>query len=385
MRNQNAEIIIKHKGRLFVFLVILAFFAVILTACGVKKVQVSAVTSGEVRLKDGKPLEISFSAEDTRAMSNYMLEGRFLHSGKTLYGSRHDESGDPYLCRMKYSAGQKGMYVRETEVIDAKTDAKYLLLDNGYLYYLREDRYTGNTSIVRVPAAMGSETKPETLYSESCDFLFRKNATLYFSDASGHLCSMPMTGGVVQSVVSDKKIYYPHLLTEDLLLFQDDADGESLHMRYLPTGFELKISNGRVLCYVVKDSKVWFLRAEESGSEKCRLCCADLNEFLHGFDPTARPDASFQFTIEESSESMGPLFSINGEHINASNYQTADLSDWRSLTDNAWEIGYRAACQYVSEDFEIFCDYNEEGLIEKMLFYEPSVKRRSDIELYKYS
>ena len=148
---------------------------------------------------------------------------------------------------------------------------------------------------------------------------------------------------------------------------------------------ELKISSGRVLCYVVKDSKVWFLRAEESGSEKCRLCCADLNEFLHEFDPTARPDAAFQFTIEESSESMGSLFSINGEHINASNYQTADFSDWRSLTDNAWEIGYRAACQYVSEDFEIFCDYNEEGRIEKMLFYEPSVKRRSDIELYKYS
>ena len=264
MRNRNA---IHHRGRLFVFLVALAFFAVILAACGVKKVSVSAVTSGEVRLNDGKPLEIAFSAEDTRAMSNYMLEGRFLHSGKTLYGSRHDESGDPYLCRMKYSAGQKGMYVRETEVIDAKTDAKYLLLDNGYLYYLREDRYTGNTSIVRVPAAMGSETEPEILYSESCDFLFRKNATLYFSDASGHLCSIPVTGGDVQSVVSDKKIYYPYLLTEDLLLFQDDADGESLHMRYLPTGFELKISSGRVLCYVVKDSKVWFLRAEESGSE----------------------------------------------------------------------------------------------------------------------
>ncbi|MBQ3373150.1 MAG: DUF5050 domain-containing protein [Oscillospiraceae bacterium] len=384
MRNRSTEIV-NHGGRWLIFLIVLTFFATVLAACGVKKVQVSAVTSGEVRLNEGKPLEIAFSAEDTRAMSNYMLEGRFLHSGKTLYGSRHDESGDPYLCCMKFSAGQKGMHVRETEVMDTKTDAKYLLLDNGFLYYLRKDRLSGNTSIVRIPSAMGSETRPETLYSEPCDFLFRRGGQLYFTDANGHLCSMPLAGGDVQPVVSDKTICYPYLLTEDLLLFQDDADGESLHMRYLPTGFELKISNGRVLCYVVKGSDVWFLRAEELGSEKCRLCRADLNEFLHGFDPTARPDASFQFTIEESSESMGPLFSINGGHINASNYQTADFSNWRSLADNAWEKGYLAACQYVSEDFEIFYDYNEEGRIDKMLFYEPSVKRRSNIELYKYS
>lgn len=82
---------------------------------------------------------------------------------------------------------------------------------------------------------------------------------------------------------------------------------------------------------------------------------------------------------------MGPLFSINGSHINASNYQASDISDWRLLSDNAWEKGYLAACQYVSENFEIFYDYNENGLITDMLFYEPSVKRKSFIELYKYS
>ena len=163
MRNRSTEIF-NHGGRWLIFLAALVFFTTVLAACGVKKVQVSAVTSGEIRLNEGKPLEIAFSAEDTRAMSNYMLEGRFLHTGKTLYGSRHDESGDPYLCRMKFSAGQKGMHVRETEMMDTKTDAKYLLLDNGFLYYLREDRLSGNTSIVRIPSAMGSETRAETLF-----------------------------------------------------------------------------------------------------------------------------------------------------------------------------------------------------------------------------
>ena len=385
MKNVNAEVFCYHRRSWLILLAVLAFIAMLLTACGVKKVQVSAVTSGEVRLSGGKPVEIAFSEEETREMSNYMLEGRFLHSGKTLYGSRHDESGDPYLCRMKYSAVEKGMYIRETEAVDTKADAKYLVLDSGYLFYLREDRLTGDSSVVRIPAAMNSEAQLETLYSQPCDFLFRRSGQLYFTDASNHLCSMPLTGGDTQPVVSDKKVYYPYLLNEDLLLYQDDADGESLHMRYLPTGFDLRIASGRVLCYVVKGSEVWFLRSEEPGSEKCRLCRIDLNEFLHGFDPTARPNASFQFTVEESEKSMGPLFSINGGHINASNYQTADISDWRLLSDNAWEKGYLAACQYVSGNFEIFYDYNEEGLIKDMLFYEPSVKRKSYIELYKYS
>ena len=109
MKNKTTEIFLYLRRRRWVVLAVLACFTVILTACGVKKVQVSAVTSGEVRLSEGKPVEIALSEEDTRAMSNYMLEGRFLHNGKTLYGSRHDELGDPYLCRMKYSAGEKGM------------------------------------------------------------------------------------------------------------------------------------------------------------------------------------------------------------------------------------------------------------------------------------
>lgn len=353
--------------------------------CGVKDIPVSSITAGERQLRTGRPGEIAFSEEDTRALSNYMLEGRFLHSGKMLYGSRHDETGTPYLCRMKYTTGEKGMYIKETEAIDMKTDARYLLLNDSYLYYLREDCLSGSTSIVRVIAAMSSEAQPETLYSQPCDFLFQRGDRLYFTDASHHLCSMSRSGEDIQPVISDREIYYPYLLSEDIVLFQDDADGESLHMRYLPTGFDLTISRGRVCCYVVKGSEVWFLRADEPGSERCRLCCLDLDEFLHDFDPTARPDASFRFTTEESDLFMGPLFSINGGHINASNYQTAEISAWRNLSDNAWEKGYLAACQYVAEDFEIFYDYNEDGLITDMLFYEPALQRRAYIEIYRYS
>lgn len=349
--------------------------------CGVKKVRVSAVTSGAAEQREADTHKISLPSEETLRMSNYMLSGRFIHEKKILYGSRHDAAGQPYLCRMKYTVGKNGMYVRETEPLDRAVDAQYLALDGEWLYYLRENLSDGTTAVCRVLSAEGASAEPQVLYNAPCDFLTLRNGRLYFTDAADHLLSMKADGTDVKTELGDKAVFYPYLLTDNLLLFQDDADGESLHMRYLPTGFELRISQGRVLSYIVKGSKLYFLRAAEGEGEKCRLCMTDLNEFLSGFDPLNRPDASFAFTTEEADGFMGPLFSINGDHINASNFRTEMLDNWKALSDNAWEKGFLGACQYVAKDYEIFYNYNSEGLVTGMLFYEPGLKRSGYIEI----
>ena len=351
------------------------------TGCGVKKVKVSSVTEGAAEQREADTFKISFSVEETLRMSNYMLSGRFIHEKKLLYGTRHDEAGLPMLTRMKYTAGQSGMFVRETEEIDRGVDAQYLALSGNWLYYLRADLSDGKTAVCRIPSAFGAAAEKEVLYDSPCDFLSWRNGRLYFTDAEQHLLSMKEDGSDLRTELADKQIYYPYLLTDDLLLFQDDADGESLRMRYLPTGFELRVSEGHVYGFVVQGSVLWFLRAAEGDGEKCRLCRADLNEFLAGFNPLDRPDASFRFTFEEADGYMGPLFSVSGDHINASNYRTAAVGNWKTLSDNAWEKGFLAACQYVAAEFEIFYDYNEEELVKSMLFYEPEVKRSGYIEI----
>lgn len=354
----------------------------LLSGCGVTKVKASYVTSGRVETKGG--YTVRFTPAESRAMSNMMIGNRFAHTGKTLYGSRHDELGLPYLCRMKYTAGQNGMYVRETEAIETRVDAQYLTISDSFLYYLREEM-DGKTSLARLSVASGAALKPETLYDAPCDFLSIRDGRLYFTDEVHHLCSLAPDGTDKKVLLADKEIYYPYLLTADLLLYQDDADGESLHLRYLPTGFDLRIAPGRVFGFVLQGSELYFLRCEEREGEKCRLCRTDLNDFLSQFDPLAAPNAAFAFEVETSPEVMGPRFCLNGEHINASNYKSAALSQWQSLSDDAWEVGYTAACQYVAEEFEIFYDYDKEGRIEKMLFYEPALKRPGYIELYRYS
>ena len=357
----------------------LLLFALLLSGCGVTRLSLSSAepTSSVVTVSTAGVSAVLFSAEETRKMSNFMLSNRFVHTGKTLYGSRHDSTGAPYLCRMKFTSGQNGMYVRETETIETGIDAQYLAVEGDVLYYLRVDSASGSAAICRLPSGSSA---PEVLDAGPCDFLSLHGERLYFTDAEQHFCSMKPDGSDRQTVLGDKAVYYPYLISDDFLLYQDDADGESLHLRYLPTGFDCRVAEGRMLGMILQGSMLYFLQAEEG--ESCTLCRTDLSGFLSSFRPTEHPDATNAFSVERGGQ-LGPRFSINGERVNASNYQSCSLELWQSLTDTAAE-GFSSACQYVSEEFEIFYDYNAGGLIEKMLFYEPSQKRADYIEVYQY-
>lgn len=370
----------KRKPIKMLYGLLAAAMALLLSGCGVTHLSLSPAQSSAVSVVQTSAA-VSFSAEQTRQMSNYMLANRFVHQDKMLVGSRHDETGLPYLCRMKFTAGQSGMYVRETEPIETGVDAQYLALEGEYLYYLRIDCHSGSTSVCRVPAAFGSTAAPETVYAAPCDFLFLFQGRLYLTDASHHLISMKPDGTDLQFVLSDKEIYYPYLLSSELLLYQDDADGESLRLRYLPTGFDLQILPGRALSYVLQDGALYVLQAD--AGEKCTLCRVELNAFLKDFRPTERPNAAFTFAVERGS-TLGPRFSINGSRISASNHQSAALSAWQTLSDTAY-TGYTSACQYVTENFELLYDYNAEGKIESMYFYEPLQQRSGYIEVYRYA
>lgn len=326
---------------------------------------------------------VYYSPEDTRSMSNYMLGGRFVHDGKVLYGSRHDENGDAYLSRMKFTAGSGGMYVRESEAIETGLDARYLYLSDEYLFYLRTDSVTEKTSIIRY--ALGEELpeKRKVLYSGTCDYFFMRGDTLYFTDGDNHLMSMDTDGGSLKQLVSDKEIFFPYLISDELLLFQDDADGETLHIRHLPTSSELRLTDERTYEYVLSGTDLYWSGVSDEFDDflymRSRLRRSDLSEVLSGEGFPA--NAGGEIRTMKSELYKGTAFSINGSHINGSNFKTVPLDSWYTLSDNQYETGFTAACQYVSDSFEIFYDYDDAGLINRMLFYEPAFKRASYIEL----
>lgn len=334
-------------------------------------------------LISGASSGVFFTASDTREMSNYMLGNMFVHSGKTLYGSKHTENGDPCFCRMKFTAGSKGMYVRETEMIESGVDVRYLSLYGEYLFYIRTDLETGKTSVVRYPVAEDSEDSLRVLYNGTCDYLFLRSGRLYFTDGDNHLISMNTDGEDMKQIAADKEIFFPYLLSDDILLFQDDADGETLHLRHLPSGNEIRLSDVRTYEYVLSGTELFYAGVEDETDEypdmRANLYRADLKDLLNGEDLSSLSAADVETVRSELF--MGTRFCISGDHVIASNYRSVPLEEWDTLSDNEYEVGYTAACQYVSENFEVFYDYNSEGLVDRVLFYEPSVKRSSYIEL----
>ena len=323
---------------------------------------------------------VNFTESKTRAMSNFMLENRYIHSGNTLFGQRHSSDGSSNLSVMKFSAVKAGMYVRETEIIEQDIDARFLALKDGYLYYLREDNKTHETAIMRMSVEKGAEYNPQPLYRGSCDSLAVRGDKIYFNDGDYHLMSMNLDGTNLTQVFADKAVYYPYFISDSVILFQDDQDGETLHLRYIPTGYEMRISQGRTYEYVISGHYLYFPECVSNENDMAEMIRVNLNEFFENFNPDDPPEG-FVFTREESPLYMGTRFCVNGDRINASNYKTVPLEDWKSLSDDQYEVGYKSACQYVSENFEIFFNYNDDGLIDKVLFYEPAEKRPSYIEL----
>jgi len=368
---------------------ILLLCLLLLSGCGVTRVYVppegpsypvssATGTATEDRTADAETSavpartngEIFFSEEDTRRMSNTMLSNTFLHDGKTLYGSKHDENGIPCFCRMKYTAGENGIYVRETEILENGVDVRYLILGNKTIYYLRTNWTDGKTAVVRLYTE-AETAKPEVLYSGTCDYLFLHGDRLYFTDGDNHLLSVSCTDGTIAQVVADREVFLPYLVSDQILLYQDDADGERLHYRNLDTGTDRALTPGRTYEYVLSGSTLYFSFVEGSEGMTSRLSRLDLNAAL------AEKDAG----VQQAEGTMGTRFCINGDHINGSNFQSVPLKAWNTLQDDQPEKGYTAACQYVAAEFEIFYNYDSNGFIEKALFYEPSVKRAGYFEL----
>lgn len=314
---------------------------------------------------------ISFSEDDTRAMSNFMLRNRFLIADGALWGTNFAASADeneticePKICRMDFSTANDGALFEEMKVIAEQVDVEFLTLGGDYIYCLVTAMNSGETSIARIYIPTHGF---EILYTGGCDTLQLFQNKLYFSDLNGRFKSMNTDGSGVEDVLGEREVYYPYIISNEWMCFQDGKD-ESLKLHHLPSGYEVQISDGRVFEYVINGSILYFSKVEQGSGMKGRLFRTNLNDFFKSFS-AASPPKSFSFVTESSDKNTGTRFSINGDHINGSNYKTYKIKNWKLLDDRQYEIGYISACQYVGGDYEVFYDYEKEDIIDKIAVY----------------
>lgn len=278
-----------------------------------------------------------FDAQQTAAMSNFMCYGWYLIDDGVLYGLTHSQSLNGSLGATPFHMKGDFPEFEETAILDENGMANYLCKDGETLYYIR--------NYEKVCRVNTDGSGAEVLYEGACDYLQIHEGRLYFADENYHFVSTDMNGGDLQTVV-DKEIYYPYFICEDWMIFQDDADDESLHLYNTAHGTELNITYVPSYNPILDGHYLYYTDTTEEGYFLCRIDMSDPDTFL--FDGSELP-------LRESA------FMIDDKFFYTANNNSVAKEDWKKLTDDgstteAFEV-------YVSEDYTVYHEYDGDGLI----------------------
>jgi len=278
-----------------------------------------------------------FDAQQTMAMSNFMSYGYYLVEDGVLYGLTHSQTLDGSLGATPFHMKGDFPEFEETVILDGNGRANYLCKDGDTLYYI--------LNFEKICRINTDGSNAEVLYEGACDYLQIHEGRLYFTDENYCFVSTDMDGGDLQTVV-DKEIYYPYFICADWMIFQDDADDESLHLYNTTHGTELNITYIPSYNPILDGHYLYYTDVSEYGTYLCRIDMSDPYTFR--FDGSDLPLLETGFIIDD-------------QFFYTTNNNYAAKEDWKSLTDagdSTAEVN-----MYVSEEYIIYHNFDSDGLI----------------------
>ena len=308
-------------------------------------------------------LDFYYSGEECAAMSALMNYGRYSSEGDTLVGLSFTTDGEPRLVRMDLQRSGDVPEIADYAVLD-KTSPRYISIQDGFVYYNRD-----NEGICRA-ALTGGDV--EVLVPHYADYLQLCGGYLWYCNGDCRLCRADLDGRN-EEIVMDKEIYFPWLLDEDWLLYQDDADGETLHLRHLPSG-----EDARVCDEVIYNTYLWedSLFALVTGGDYPYLAKIDLNHPEIAYDE-ASGSFSYSFPVEYSEEPIlaTVCFAADGSIYTGTPYSTSvDL--WAEAVNEEGDDDFFYA--YSGPRWEVYWELSEGvirsiGLVDRTGGYDGSI------------
>ena len=287
---------------------------------------------------DEVTLNLTFTPEQTAAMSNYMNDGYYALDGDTLYGLVFDCNGNPCLAALNLVVKNSFVEVEDYTIIAKNTAARYVTLYDEDIYYLD---YDGKL----ICASIDGKKQKNVMDKGLISFQIYNNR-IYYNDENGYYYVSELDGSQ-ETKLLDKEIYYPYMIQDDWLIYQDDADNESLHIFHLPTRSDMKVTSEPSYHPIIKDHYIF-------------------SAIQHGDIKTlARIDINNDFHTEYSGKEV-----INELAINVAGYFYNGLDIGR--LDFGWELienpgaAYECMYRYVGVDYDIYWDY--EGDMVKSIY-----------------
>ena len=185
----------------------------------------------------------------------------------------------------------------------------------------------------------------EVLYEGACDYLQIHEGKLYFSDENYHVISTDLDGKNPVTVVN-KEVYYPYFISSDWMIFQDDADGEALHLYNVTHGTELNITYEPSYCPILDDHYLYYTYVMDEMYYLARIDMSDPETFY--YEGSDMPLVDSHYLIDE-------------EFIYTVNNISMAKADWNKLTDTHASVEVME--MYVSGDYRIHHEFDDQGLI----------------------
>lgn len=201
------------------------------------------------------PAEISL--EESRQMANFLCANRSLVSGQWLYGFSFDEEYRPVLGRFRLRESR----AEDFQVLAEDCVPEYLCLYGRTLYYVNT---AAGGALERVNVD-GSGRR--VLLEGPVDTLQLVGSQLRYRRADGFYCACELDGSGETPLIH-RNCYYPYTYG-DLILYQDDLDGERLHLRRLSDSKELILTEQAAYAPLFYDGRLYYSDAQG------RVCCLD--------------------------------------------------------------------------------------------------------------
>lgn len=208
---------------------------------------------------------LALTDDEIREMSNYMAYGHYVVADGYLYGDFGGKKETSHIVSMAEIKMGNEPELGKVKTIEDDGWAAYLTEHDGYIYGTISD-----SKIIKIKVG---EAKYDTIYDKTANSLQIVGNKIYFTDENAYLCTMSLDGKNIKTVL-DKAVYYPYVLPNNTVIYQDDADGESLHIYSLKEKEDVKINS--VVSYVPIISGDYVYYFTPSGEEFYHLERVDL-------------------------------------------------------------------------------------------------------------
>ena len=284
--------------------------------------QAAEQAKADAVLYDASHLSVSFSEEETRSMSRYMLQGRYWSDGSVLYGMAFDKNSSlPNLVCTAVDLSGSLPSLSPYTVLDRHVNATFLTPVSDGLIYIRHDRDSGLSSLARLDL----ETLTVEILTDNIpelSYLSFHNNRLYFTGENHHYYFSAPDGSDVIPIL-EKEIYYPCFISDDWLLYQDSADNESFHLFRLSDEADVKLTSVPSFHPVISGSMLYFLTQQEDNL--LHLSRIDFSK------PSSSPDTLYDLDVSLL-PSSGEFF-ISGNTLYGCNQLKTSLANWKHFSD----------------------------------------------------